>query len=485
MKIQSRAFLALLCGLFLCGVLQGQITGVTAGTDLTGGGTSGNVTLNLDTTKVPRLATANAFNGNQSVKGNITATGTISGSEFLIGSNLFGFGSVTTGNAFLGFSGNTAVTGTNNTGIGYDALIANTNGGGNVAIGSYALHANQTGPVNTAVGAYALYYNLGGENTALGEQALIQNTFGTDNTAAGYESLANNVSGSNNVGFGEYTLFYNTTGNLNTAVGEQSGIGITGSSSSNTFLGYNASNTVNPITNSTAIGAGALVGENNALILGATGKNAVAVGIGTSTPYPDYAVDVETVNSNGVINGGVVVNANGGNLYLGMTNTVHKFRVDTNGVVYADGGFVASGADFAESVSVRGERARYHPGDLMEIATGAHRTLVLSQSPYSTRIAGIYSTKPGVLATPRSISESKGSMATAAEVPLAVVGIVPCKVTAENGAIQEGDLLVASSRPGFAMKGTDRPRMLGAVVGKALEPFSKGTGSIQVLVTLQ
>jgi hypothetical protein len=41
------------------------------------------------------------------------------------------------------------------------------------------------------------------------------------------------------------------------------------------------------------------------------------------------------------------------------------------------------------------------------------------------------------------------------EVPLAVVGIVPCKVTAENGAIARGDMLVTSSRVGYAMKGTD------------------------------
>jgi len=66
-----------------------------------------------------------------------------------------------------------------------------------------------------------------------------------------------------------------------------------------------------------------------------------------------------------------------------------------------------------------------------------------------------------------------------------VVGIVPCKVTTENGAIARGDLLVTSSRPGYAMKGTDRERMLGAVLGKALEPLRKGTGVIQVLVTQQ
>src|SRR5579863_1897152 len=52
----------------------GTISGVTAGTDLTGGGTSGNVTLNLDTTKVPQLGAANTFTANQSVNATMTAT---------------------------------------------------------------------------------------------------------------------------------------------------------------------------------------------------------------------------------------------------------------------------------------------------------------------------------------------------------------------------------------------------------------------------
>jgi hypothetical protein len=53
----------------------GTITGVTAGTDLTGGGTSGKVTLNVDTTKVPLLNTANTFTANQGVMGNVTVSG--------------------------------------------------------------------------------------------------------------------------------------------------------------------------------------------------------------------------------------------------------------------------------------------------------------------------------------------------------------------------------------------------------------------------
>ena len=151
-------------------------------------------------------------------------------------------------------------------------------------------------------------------------------------------------------------------------------------------------------------------------------------------------------------------------------------------MTYADGGFQSSGADFAESMAVRGPRSQYEPGDVLEIDRNADRHLRLSAQPYATLVAGIYSTKPGLLGTPHHLDDST---AQASEVPLAIVGIVPCKVTAENGPIERGDLLVTSSRPGYAMKGTDRQRMLGAVIGKALAPWSTGSGVIQVLVTLQ
>lgn len=49
----------------------GTITEVTAGTDLTRGGASGAITLNLDTTKVPQLAASNTFTGNQTMTGNL------------------------------------------------------------------------------------------------------------------------------------------------------------------------------------------------------------------------------------------------------------------------------------------------------------------------------------------------------------------------------------------------------------------------------
>lgn len=157
------------------------------------------------------------------------------------------------------------------------------------------------------------------------------------------------------------------------------------------------------------------------------------------------------------------------------------FRVDGNGTVFADGGFRPFGADFAESVAVKGNAEHYAAGDLLVIDASGGRRVLLSQTPYSTLVAGIYSTQPGVVASTHRVDEALPNN----EVPLAVIGIVPCKVTAENGPIMAGDLLVTSSTPGHAMKGTDRSRMLGAVVGKALEPLQKGTGVIQVLVTLQ
>ena len=68
---------------------------------------------------------------------------------------------------------------------------------------------------------------------------------------------------------------------------------------------------------------------------------------------------------------------------------------------------------------------------------------------------------------------------------MAMMGIVPTKVSSENGPIERGDLLVSSSTPGYAMKGTDPTRMMGAVIGKALAPLKTGAGTIEVLVSLQ
>src|SRR5208282_4754801 len=122
--------------------------------------------------------------------------------------------------------------------------------------------------------------------------------------------------------------------------------------------------------------------------------------------------------------------------------------------------------------------AKYEPGDLMVIDPDKPGSFLKSNQPYSTLVAGVYSTKPGFVGRKHPASDP----ASADEVPMAMVGRVPTKVTAENGPIKVGDLLVTSSKPGYAMKGTDHDRMLGAVIGKALGSLDSGTGAIEVLV---
>jgi hypothetical protein len=167
----------------------GTITGVTPGTDLTGGGTSGSVTLNVDTTKVPQLNAANTFIGNQTVNGNLSATGIVTGSSYQIGNNLFAFGSVANGNAFLGFSGNSATTGSYNTGSGYLALQSITTGTENTAIGYAALQEDSAAGGNTAIGYGVLQSNSGSFNTASGVEAMYSNATGYQNTASGAAAL--------------------------------------------------------------------------------------------------------------------------------------------------------------------------------------------------------------------------------------------------------------------------------------------------------
>jgi hypothetical protein len=184
-----------------------------------------------------------------------------------------------------------------------------------------------------------------------------------------------------------------------------------------------------------------------------------------------------------------------GNVGIGTTNPARKLHIA--GDVQIDGslyfgsnptaqalpfaGISCSGADYAEAVDVTGDRTKYEPGDLLVLDPRAPGKFLKSTEPYSTLVAGIYSTKPGFVGRKQAPTPET----SATEVPMAMVGRVPTKVSAENGSIKVGDLLVSSSKPGYAMRGTDRSLLTGAVVGKAMDSLESGTGVIEVLVTLQ
>jgi hypothetical protein len=157
-----------------------------------------------------------------------------------------------------------------------------------------------------------------------------------------------------------------------------------------------------------------------------------------------------------------------------------RFTSDPSGTVQTTAWTgVLCGGDYAEAVDARGDLKHYAPGDVLVLGSGDDGEVEKSSEPYSTMVTGIFATKPGVIGRRETLSKS------AQEIPMAMVGIVPTKVSAENGPIHRGDLLVSSSTPGYAMKGTDRNRMLGAVIGKAMGTLDSGTGVVEVVVTLQ
>ena len=104
-----------------------------------------------------------------------------------------------------------------------------------------------------------------------------------------------------------------------------------------------------------------------------------------------------------------------------------------------------------------------------------------SMSSYDTRVAGVVSSKPGIVLGQASATKEK----------IATPGRVRVKVDATRAPIAVGDLLVTSDKPGTAMRSIPvdvagislhRP---GTIVGKALEPLASGEGEILVLLSLQ
>lgn len=180
---------------------------------------------------------------------------------------------------------------------------------------------------------------------------------------------------------------------------------------------------------------------------------------------------------------GLLVNHQGpsGNIAIYQSASVNVARINKAGVGYFNGGTQNSGADVAEAFDVEGTISEYETGDILVISTRSDRTVEKSSTPYSTLVAGVYATKPGVLLTEEHIDTD-----ISGKVPMGIIGVIPTKVCLENGKIKRGDLLVTSSKAGVAMKADIKKVRIGQVIGKALQDYDqKEIGKIQVLVNIK
>ncbi|NEQ49613.1 MAG: hypothetical protein F6K11_05690 [Leptolyngbya sp. SIO3F4] len=174
-------------------------------------------------------------------------------------------------------------------------------------------------------------------------------------------------------------------------------------------------------------------------------------------------------------------NGQSGDIYLYPSNTSDIFNNDQASIHLngQTGDIILQNADCAEDFEVD-TLETVEPGTVMAISDSVR--LRVSDRAYDHRVAGIVAGageyRPGII-----LGRKPGGAKQ--QLPIALMGRVCCKVDANYGAIQVGDLLTTSATPGHAMKVTDSSRAFGTVIGKALGALEQGQGLIPVLVTLQ
>jgi len=297
-------------------------------------------------------------------------------------------------------------------------------------------------------------------------------------------------------GTGVFGLASSTTGTtvgVSGRVVSPDGVGVFGAMTSATGTGSGVTGSTQSVSGTGVYGVAA---NASGAGTGAYGISAAASGIGVVGRATNGGIGVEAVADAGgralyalQAGGGsgtaaIVANHAGasGDVALVQSAGGNVARIDKNGVGFFNGGAQTGGADFAESVSVNRPKSEFEPGDVIVIDATGRRRFALSTAAESPLVAGVYATKPGVLARPGDVAD--GGAWRDVEVPMAITGIVPCKVCDEGGAVKAGDLLVSASIAGHAKKAPASPAP-GTIVGKALEPLAGARGKIEVLITLR
>jgi hypothetical protein len=372
-------------------------------------------------------------------------------------SNLFSLTNTNTGAALEGINSNTAanISGivgkitTSSPGAMSAAVKGENSGTGINGIGVYGRHLGN---------GYGVYGNTVGGTGVYGNATSGFGLYGKSVSGTGI--FAESASG--NAGLFSTTNVSNT---LDAVYVSNLGLG------NGVYAESAAGNGITAITNSGA--SAAIWGFNNS---GGTAIHGV-----TFTGTAPAMKGSNTTNGGTAIEGELLNGPTSGNLAVFKVDGTNRARIDHNGKGFFNGGTQSSGADIAEAFDVEGGRNSYEPGDVLIISLSSDRKVEKSNTPYSTLVAGVYATKPGVLLTEENIEIDLGD-----KVPMGVIGVIPTKVCLEGGAIKRGDMLVTSSISGVAMKADPDKVKVGQVLGKALEDYSGNEiGKIKVLVSIK
>jgi len=366
--------------------------------------------------------------------------------------------------------------------------LFNTGSGGAIegsvtGTGAFGVYGNSS----NGVGVYGTSGNGYGVTGSSGSGGGVQGTSGVTNFP-GVDGV-NNGNGDgvfgismNGNGTGVHGVSASGTGAIGVNGVSTNGTGVNGSSSG----GHGVTGQSNAKgVNGSAIWANSTVTDGIALFATNNGSDATVVATNASNGviykgFSNGGAEVFEVNADGVYaeatgpNAAMVAKTDDllGDVFWGKdSGGTIRFIITGSGDAIAHGSFVPNGIDYADRLA---SAAGLEPGDVVTI--GPEGILQRSNRANDATVAGVYSTKPGV--------EGRRESERRPTVPVALAGVIPVNVTAENGAIAAGDLLVSSSTPGRAMKAPPSPAP-GTVIGKAMQPLESGSGSIEMLVMLR
>ena len=446
----------------------GDIEGVTAGTGLSGGGTSGTVTLNVSGLTTSEIAAGSLQLGSEAFADSDSVLMTAAAVQ----DKILSYGYTTETGDITGVTAGTGLSGGGSSGtvsLAVSGLTTSEIAAGSLQLGSESfVDSDSVLMTSAAVQDKILSYGYTTDidtnttYTAGTDLSLSGTTFNVSSATANTAGTIVKRDGSGNFSAGTITA------NL---VGTASGVTFTNASTNADLriIFGNAAGlecdahgdlTFNPSTNILKV-------NGTAEITTVTGNL-----VGDVTGTADKAERV-TVTAAGDVNQNLLLVLTGPDTGTNSNAPLYKhspvyYNPDSDTLNVTNLSGTSSSAKYADLAERYEADADYEPGTV--VVLGGEKEITVTDQMNSTKVAGVISTDPAYLMN----AEANG-------LPVALRGRAPVKVV---GVVQKGDVLITSTTSGFAMAAA-HPHNVSAseMIGKALQSKAdSGEGVIEALI---